>query len=70
MLRLNLMLKDLSFRFGLSVTQISRYLTTWICFLYHHKASSVSVNRVYDMAMYPESRFTLLLQEVTTILKK
>ena len=35
-LRLNLMLKDLSFRFGLSVTQISRYLTTWICFLYHH----------------------------------
>ena len=36
-LRLNLMLKDLSFRFErLSVTQISRYLTTWICFLYHH----------------------------------
>ena len=30
------MLKHLSFRFGLSVTQISRYLTTWICFLYHH----------------------------------
>ena len=35
-LRLNLMTKDLAFRFGLSTAQISRYLTTWICFLYHH----------------------------------
>lgn len=35
-LRLNLKLKDLSFRFGLSTSQVSRYITTWICFLYHH----------------------------------
>eukprot|EP00731_Ephydatia_muelleri_P026308 Em0018g408a len=35
-LRLNLMTKDLAFRFGLSTAQVSRYLTTWICFLYHH----------------------------------
>ena len=35
-LRLNLKVKDLSVRFGLSCTQISRYLTTWICFLYKH----------------------------------
>ena len=35
-LRLNLKTKDLAFRFGLSTSQVSRYLTTWICFLYHH----------------------------------
>ena len=34
-LRLNLKLTDLAFRFGLSPSQTSRYLTTWICFLYH-----------------------------------
>lgn len=33
-LRLNLKLTDLAFRFGLSASQTSRYLTTWICFLY------------------------------------
>ena len=35
-LRLNLKTKDLAFCFGLSTCQVSRYLTTWICFLYHH----------------------------------
>lgn len=35
-LRLNLKTKDLAFRFGVSATQVSRYITTWICFLYHH----------------------------------
>ena len=34
-LKLNLKLTDLAFRFGLSATQTSRYLTTWICFLYN-----------------------------------
>lgn len=33
-LRLNLHHRDLAFRFGLSITQVSRYITTWICFLY------------------------------------
>ena len=33
-LRLILKLTDLAFRFGLSASQTSRYLTTWICFLY------------------------------------
>jgi len=35
-LRLNLKVLDLSFRFGVSPTSVSRYITTWICFLYHH----------------------------------
>ena len=35
-LRQNLKTKDLAFRFGMSVTQVSRYITTWISFLYHH----------------------------------
>ena len=26
----------MSFRFGLSTAQICHYITTWICFLYHH----------------------------------
>ena len=34
-LKLNLKLKDLAFRFGISPSQTSRYITTWICFLYH-----------------------------------
>ena len=33
-LKLNLKHKDLAFRFGISVTQVSRYITTWICFLH------------------------------------
>lgn len=28
-------MEDLSFRFGLSTSLISQYITTWICFLYH-----------------------------------
>ena len=35
-LRLNIRVKDLSIRFRISVGLISRYITTWICFLYHH----------------------------------
>ena len=35
-LKLNLKVKDLGFCFGLSMSQVSRYITTWICFLYHH----------------------------------
>ena len=35
-LRQNLKITDLSFRFGLSKSQVSRYFTTWISFLYHH----------------------------------
>ena len=35
-LKLNLKVKDLAFRFGLSTSQASRYITTWVCFLYHH----------------------------------
>ena len=26
----------MSFRFGLSTAQVSHFITTWICFLYHH----------------------------------
>ena len=35
-LRLNLKTKDLAFRFGVSPAAVSRYITTWICFLYQH----------------------------------
>ena len=35
-LRLNLKTEDLAFRFGLSPSQTSHYIATWICFLYHH----------------------------------
>ena len=35
-LRLNLRVKDLACRFGISLGLVSKYITTWICFLYHH----------------------------------
>ena len=35
-LRLKLKTLDLSFRFGVSKSAVSRYITTWICFLYNH----------------------------------
>ena len=35
-LRRNLKVLDLSVRFGVSRTAVSRYVTTWICFLYQH----------------------------------
>ena len=35
-LKLNLKFQDLAFRFGISTAAVSRYFTTWICFLYHH----------------------------------
>ena len=35
-LRLNLKTTDLGFCFGLSTSQVSRYVTTWLCFQYHH----------------------------------
>ena len=35
-LTLNLKVVDLAFRFGISPAVVSRYFTTWICFLYHH----------------------------------
>ena len=35
-LRLNLRVKDLAFRFGISTSSVSHYITTWLCFLYHY----------------------------------
>ena len=35
-LRLNLRNKDLAFRFGICESLVSRYVTTWISYLYHH----------------------------------
>ena len=35
-LRLNLRVKDIAFRFGISIGLVSKYFTTWICFMYHH----------------------------------
>jgi len=35
-LKLNLKHLDLSLQFGVSISYVSHYVTTWICFLYHH----------------------------------
>ena len=35
-LRLDLKVVDIAFRFNISTAVVSRYFTTWICFLYHH----------------------------------
>ena len=35
-LKLNLRNKDLGFRFGISESLVSRYICTWVCFLYQH----------------------------------
>ena len=35
-LKLNLRVVDLSFRFRVSTVTVSNYITTWLCFLYHH----------------------------------
>lgn len=35
-LRLNLRVKDLACRFGISSSLVSKYFTTWVCFLYQH----------------------------------
>ena len=35
-LKLNLRNKDLGYRFGISESLVSRYICTWICFLYQH----------------------------------
>ena len=62
-LKLNLKVQDLAFRFGIS-SSVSHYVTTWICFLYHHFKEldwSPSVEQV--MGTYPTlSERTFLLQ--------
>lgn len=35
-LKLNLRNRDLGFRFGISDSLVSRYICTWVCFLYRH----------------------------------
>ena len=35
-LKLNLKVEDLAFRFKVSASVVSHYITMWICFLYHH----------------------------------
>ena len=35
-LRLNARVKDLAYRFGISMSSVSKYITTWICFLYQY----------------------------------
>jgi hypothetical protein len=35
-LKLNLREKDLAYRFGISVSVVSKYFITWVCFLYSH----------------------------------
>ena len=35
-LKLNLQIRDIAFRFGVSKSLVSKYVITWVCFLYHH----------------------------------
>ena len=35
-LRLNLQVRDLAYRFDISKSLVSKYIITWICFMYHH----------------------------------
>ena len=35
-LRLNVRVRNLAYRFGISIGLVSRYIITWICFLYQH----------------------------------
>ena len=35
-LQLDLKVIDIAFHFNISTAFVSRYFTTWICFLYHH----------------------------------
>ena len=56
-------LKDLAFRFGISPSVVSRYINTWICFLYHHLKGidwTPSVNQV--ISTLPHS-FKIIVSE-------
>ena len=35
-LKLNLQVRDLAYRFDISKSLVSKYIITWICFMYHH----------------------------------
>ena len=35
-LKLNFQEKDLAYRFGISISVVSKYFITWVCFLYSH----------------------------------
>ena len=55
-LRCNLKGEDLAFRFGISASSVSRYITTWICFLYHRLKElnwSPSVEQVLGTLPHP-----------------
>ncbi len=48
--------EDLAFRFGISASSVSRYITTWICFLYHRLKElnwSPSVEQVLGTLPHP-----------------
>ena len=52
-LKLDLKYLDLSVRFGISKTLVSRYFTTWVCFLYQH------LNEIQWMPSVEQVRATL-----------
>ena len=63
-LKLNLKLKDLAFRFGISPSVVSRYINTWICFLYHHLKEidwTPSVNQVISTLPHSFKNCTQIL---------
>ena len=70
-LKLNLKLIDLAFRFGLSASQTSRYLTTWICFLYRQLKEidwMPAVNQVLEtLPSVSKKSFQRLMQSLMVV---
>ena len=60
-LQLDLKIVDLAFRFNISTAVVSRYFTTWICFLYHHLKEidwMPSVNKLKVLCHLPLEKST------------
>jgi len=71
-LKLNLKVKDVAFRFGVTERLTSRYITSWICFLCHHLKElewMPSVDQVWG-TLPPAFRENLLIPLLLLMLVK
>ena len=55
-LKLNLKVADLAYRFGLSQSQVLRYITTWVCFLYNHIIECLQSKTYWEPYHHPSSK--------------
>ena len=60
-LKLNMMVMDLAFHFGVSAAGVLRYVTTWICFMYQHLISPLYVGSISDVKLTWVSGFLIRL---------